>query len=136
MNPRLFVSDTDGALYSDNGKWAAPHDSLVRPVYRRHYADISNTAELRATLRAGPYAWPGGYPLYFITDDGAALSFDSVRDNLRIVTESIRDGARGYPSDGWRVVACAVNYEDGGLYCDDTGARIESAYAEPDESES
>jgi hypothetical protein len=33
-------------------------------------------------------------------------------------------------NDGWRVVACDTNWEDGELYCDHSGERIESAYAE------
>jgi hypothetical protein len=33
-------------------------------------------------------------------------------------------------NDGWRVIGCDVNWEDPSLYCDHTGARIPSAYAE------
>jgi hypothetical protein len=82
--------------------------------------------DLKNQLRSGPFAWPGGYPLYFITDDGAALSFNAVRENLRSVIWSIRHGV----NDGWRVVGCDVNWEDPKLFCDHTGNRIESAYAE------
>ena len=85
-----------------------------------------STLDLKNALRSGPFAWPGGYPLYFITDDGAALSFDAVRENLRPVIWSIRNGV----NDGWRVVGCDVNWEDASLFCDHTGNRIESAYAE------
>jgi hypothetical protein len=35
-------------------------------------------SELKSILRAGPYAWPGGYPQYFIAGDGNALSFAAV----------------------------------------------------------
>ena len=84
------------------------------------------TRNLKEALRSGPFAWPGCYPLYFITSDGAALSFDAVRENLRSVIWSIRHGV----NDGWRVVGCDVNWEDASLYCDHTGARIPSAYAE------
>lgn len=73
-----------------------------------------------------PYAWPGGYPRYFITLDGAALSFKSALKNIDLVVDSIRENS----NDGWQVIACEVNWEDAGLYCDDTGERIESAYAE------
>jgi hypothetical protein len=85
-----------------------------------------STLDLKNALRSGPFAWPGGYPLYFITDDGAALSFNAVRENLRSVLWSIRNGV----NDGWRVVGCDVNWEDASLYFDHTGARIPSAYAE------
>ena len=30
---------------------------------------------------ANPYAWLGGYPRYFITSDGAALSFKTAQEN-------------------------------------------------------
>lgn len=30
--------------------------------------------DLKAHLEADKYAWPGGYPLFFITSDGAARS--------------------------------------------------------------
>ena len=89
---------------------------------------IKNTKQLKAALRSGPYAWPGGYPLYFITSDGAALSFQAVRDNFRSVLWSIRHAV----NDGWRVVAIEVNWEDIDLYCDHTGEPIPAAYAEAD----
>jgi hypothetical protein len=84
------------------------------------------TKQLKTILRSGAYSWPGAYPLYFITSDGAALSFDSVRSNFRAVLWSVRHKV----NDGWRVVACDTNWEDGELYCDHSGERIESAYAE------
>jgi len=84
------------------------------------------TKELKTQLRAGEYAWPGGYPLFFITSDGESLSFEAVRDNLRSVIHSMRHKS----NDGWRVVGCDVNWEDASLYCDHTGKRIGSAYAE------
>ena len=84
------------------------------------------TKELKTQLRSGEYAWPGGYPLFFIADDGESLSFEAVRDNLRSVIHSMRHGV----NDGWRVVGCDVNWEDASLYCDHTGKRIGSAYAE------
>ncbi len=85
-----------------------------------------STKDLKAQLRFGAFAWPGGYPLFFITDDGAALSFDAVRENLRSVLWSIRHGV----NDGWRVIGCDVNWEDASLYCEHTGEKIPSAYGE------
>lgn len=85
---------------------------------------ITTTKQLKAALRTGPYAWPGGYPLYFIASDGAALSFQAVRDNFRSVLWSIRNKA----NDGWRVTAIDVNWED--ICCEHTGERIPSAYGE------
>ena len=64
----------------------------------------------------------GGYPLYYITSDGVVLSPQAVQENL----ELCRD-----PSDTqWHVIGADVNWEDTSLFCDHTGERIESAYAE------
>jgi len=90
---------------------------------------IHTTKDLKDAIRSGPYAWPGGYPLYFITSDGAALSFDAVRSEYRQVINSIRHRM----NDGWRIVACEINWEDSGLYCDHTGQRIQSAYGDDEE---
>lgn len=91
---------------------------------------IDTVADLDEILEQGPYAWPGGYPLYFVTADGAALSFETVRDEYDEVAEAITGDET---SGGWRVVAVAVNWEDPDLYDDHSGDRIESAYAEDDD---
>jgi len=100
--------------------------NMVRPKYRYHHRDIRTVAQFKATLRAGAYAWPGGYPLYFITSDGAALSFAAAREEYRNIIQSISDRA----NDDWRIVACDVNYEDTELYCDHSNTRIPSAYGD------
>lgn len=84
--------------------------------------------DIKRTLRNGKFAWPGGYPLYFITSDGAVLSFEAVRKRWRDVCEAHIIPA--WHNSGWRIVACEINWEDPALYCDETGERIESAYAE------
>lgn len=87
---------------------------------------IKTVADLKRALKDGPYAWPGGYPIYFITDDGAALAFDTVKKNFKRIASSVKNKDR----DGWRVVAADINWENGDLTDDHTGKRIESAYAE------
>lgn len=120
----LFVPSGEGCLYDTRAVgWSGR--APVRPVYERHYPAINDTHELRASLRAGEWVWPGGYPMYFVTADGAALSFDGVRENYRLISQSIRDGSIG---DGWHVVGCEVNWEDDDLYCDHSGNRIPCAY--------
>ena len=121
----LFVSSSDGGLY-DTRKPAWNAQPPLRATYQRTFEQITNTLELRATIRNGGFAWPGGYPIYFICSDGAALSFETVRANLKSICDSIRTKS----NDGWQVVACAINYEDGQLTDEHTGKRIESAYAE------
>lgn len=88
--------------------------------------NINSISDFRKAMRGGKYAWPGGYPLYFITSDGGALSFDAAKRELRNILESIA----GNLNDGWRVVALDINWEDAELYCEHTGTKIESAYAE------
>jgi hypothetical protein len=109
LKPQFFAQ-SDGSLFrfdrtlSDAARTnqSAVSGRVIRENFSRHYRDIKTGAQLRATLRAGQYAWPGGYQLYFVTDDGAALSFASVRENLRQVLYSIRHKL----NDGWRVIAC------------------------------
>jgi hypothetical protein len=123
----LFVSSCDGALYDTR----IPHWSSLPPLranYSRGMREIASTADLKAALRNGEYAWPGGYPLYFLASDGEALSFDSVRENLRQILDAIQER----DNSGWRVVGVDVNYEDAELYCAHSGKRIPSAYAEDD----
>lgn len=83
--------------------------------------------DVKAALRSGPYAWPGGYPLYFVTADGAVLSFAAVRERFREVCADML-GMSALAQ--WRIVGLDVNWENPELFCDHTGARIESAYAE------
>jgi hypothetical protein len=87
---------------------------------------INSISDFRAAMRNGQYAWPGGYPLYFVTSDGCALSFETVKKELRNVLDSIASRS----NDGWRVVAVDVNWEDDTLVCEHSGERIESAYAD------
>ena len=85
-----------------------------------------NTTELKQALRSGRYAWPGGYPTFFLMSDGAAICHDCARDNFRDIVEAIKS----HSHNGWRVEGHAINFEDAWLTCDDCGAFIESAYAE------
>jgi hypothetical protein len=88
-------------------------------------------AKIKQHLRNGQYAWPGGYPLYFTTNDGAALSFKAVREEWRSVVEAhILDAKYLNMRSSWLLAGVEINYEDNELYCDHTGERIESAYGE------
>lgn len=109
--------------------WAA--QKPLRVSYRATRATIRNTAELKATLRAGQYAWPGGYPIHLQTSDGGVLHLSCARESLREILESIK----GQANDGWRVDGAFVNWENPNLYCDHCGDRCESAYAEDGEED-
>lgn len=97
--------------------------------------EIKTISDFRKAIRNGPYAWPGGYPLYFVMADGEALSFAAAKAERRAIIEAISDKAKGYPNNGWVPAALDINYEDGELYCAHTNERIESAYAEPEKVE-
>ena len=94
------LSVFDGNLYRGN--------DCIRGGYAVHNRRIETVAEFKATLRAGRYAWPGGYTLVFITSDGQALSYRSAEENCRLIMEAIRDR----DNSGWRVVGCVVDDED------------------------
>jgi hypothetical protein len=73
-------------------------------------ADQPETEELPA------YAWPGGYPLFYLDSENNVLC-PTCANKLDMST-----GVTEYD----------VNWEDNTLYCDDCSARIESAYGEED----
>lgn len=86
-------------------------------------------SQLRAHFYKGharPYAWPGGYPLFYLTTDGGTLCPTCTTKERRQIFRSTHEQAR----DGWTIAAVDVNWEDPALYCDHCGQRIESAYAE------
>lgn len=99
------------------------HDTCetLRENFQRHHRLIETGQDLRATLRAGPVAWPGGYTLYFGTSDGAALCFNCVRSNLYSVLDSIRTGC----ADGWRVSFLINSAEcDESAHCDNCNSNL------------
>lgn len=120
-----FVSECDGSLIRlSDGK-------VLRPLYSRPFRDIDNSHELRATIRNGPYAWPGGYPLFLLFSDGATLCFKCAESEYFSLAYSMKHRR----NDGWRVVACDINYEDDSMYCAHCGTRIEPAYERDDDHE-
>lgn len=60
--------------------------------------------DIKKVLRQGAYAWPGGYPIYYVTRDGAALCPHCVRSNWnQVVYDHLHKC-----STGWRVEACGI----------------------------
>jgi hypothetical protein len=88
---------------------------------------IKTISDFRRAIRNGPYAWPGGYPLFFVMADGESLSFQAARENRRSILDALAHRTRD-----WLPVAFVTNWEDPDLTCVHTGERIESAYAEDD----
>jgi len=82
--------------------------------------------ELMEDLRQGEFTSLGGYPLFFLTEDGGTLHPRCVREEIWTVARATRDGYE----KSWCVVAHDVNWEDPSMICDHCNERIESAYAE------
>lgn len=121
----LFVS-FDGNMYDTRDtEWS--RKTPLRTKHVSHCLSVSNMHDLKACLRAGDTTNVGAYPLFFITGSGDALSFDSVRDNLKQVIAAYATGDKD-----WCVVGCQVNYEDVDLCCAHSGRRIPAAYNDVD----
>lgn len=84
-------------------------------------------AQFGRELKAGAYAWPGGYPKYFVASDCAALCFECAKKEARLITSALRENDT---RSGWCVIGVEVNWEDSCLICAHCSQRIESAYAE------
>jgi hypothetical protein len=71
------------------------------------------------------FAWPGGYPVFFMCEDNGVLCPACVNENRKLIDVAERDQDKQ-----WNVVATGINYEDDSLYCDHCNKQIESAYGE------
>lgn len=71
------------------------------------------------------YAWPGGYPIYYLMQDGETMCPKCANENRHL-----DEGAQDH--SGWHVVGQDINWEDPEMFCCHCNERIESAYAEPD----
>jgi hypothetical protein len=92
---------------------------------------INTVSEFDQALEQGPFAWPGGYPCFFLCTDGEALSFDAAKENAELIREALESNDR---NSSWHVAGFDINWEDTDLYCAHTNEKIQSAYGE-DEAE-
>jgi len=86
---------------------------------------IAVLRKVKEAIRNG-YAWPGGYPLYIVMEDGEALSIEAAKAEFKLVAHATLFAQR----DGWQAAGVDINYEDTELYCAHTNKQIESAYGE------
>lgn len=107
------------------------HLHPTRKNYFSQHSHISTLSDLKATLRAGPYTWPGRYPMFFYMSDNEAMCFKCAREEFKNIGYSINHKM----NDGWEIVGCEINYEDVDLTCCNCYDPIESAYGE-DENDS
>jgi hypothetical protein len=80
--------------------------------------------QLARELVSQPLAWPGLYPRYAVTSDAAPLCHACCRSEQAQIATSTG-------SDGWQVIALAVNWEDTSLRCSHCDTTIPSAYGSP-----
>ena len=66
------------------------------------------------------YAWPGGYPIFYVTKDCGVLCPKCSNENKELTKD--KDDPQ------WFIVDYDVNWEDESLYCDNCNEKIESAY--------
>lgn len=75
------------------------------------------------------YAWPGGYPMYLVMNDGGALCMDCAREEYRqIAHDTVKEW-----KTGWDCAGADVNWEDTTLICDHCNERIGAACGEEEE---
>ena len=85
------------------------------------------------------YAWPGGYPIYYLTGDNATICpkcANRVENEYRL--ELLGDMCNWCIDPEYDPMSFVdelpkyadVNYEDDNKYCEDCGQRIECAYGE------
>jgi hypothetical protein len=80
------------------------------------------------------YAWPGGYPVYYLAADGEVICPECANANLAQIDGAIKAGPRsGW--DDWRLVASDVNYEDAHMTCAHCNKGIPCAYLSEEEWE-
>lgn len=87
---------------------------------------IETISDLRKAYRIGKYVWPGGYPTFFMCDNGDALCWDCAKHNRRDIVSDVATAT----DTGWRVAGLTINYEEPDLTCDHCHTLIPSAYGD------
>ena len=62
------------------------------------------------------YAWPGGYPIFYVTKDCGVLCPECANKNKELTKDN--------DEPQWFIVDCDINYEDESLYCDNCNEKI------------
>ena len=80
------------------------------------------------------WAWPGGYPIIYITDDGATLCPACANGKNGSLASENANEVHGYRC-GWQIEGYDVFYEGPPEICAHCGIEIESAYGDHDATE-
>ena len=131
MKPEVtYVFEAMGMFYMKHPQVSAPVDAdlsaLVEELTRSGYTNVTLLRKEWAK-----WAWPGGYPIFYVCRDGGVLCPDCANDNIEMTADP------GAERD-WTIDAADINYEDKFLTCDHCNKFIESACGEdepPDDSD-
>jgi hypothetical protein len=115
----FFVSSTDGHLY-DTRKPDWHKLPPVRSCYQWASRAIEDTVTLKGAMRQ-KFAWPGGYALFGVTRDGAALCMECMHKEWRQIVWDFLHNA----STGWRItgIDATCNCDEAPI-CDHCGKDI------------
>ena len=110
-------------MVSESGDLVALDDfRVIREKYSYHFREIKNVRQFHSSLRAGKYAWPGGYELFFCIA-GDSICWDWVKENLNRERENVRQ---------YSAVLCGSHEtEPEQFFCCDCNKDL-SAYTEED----
>ena len=90
-----------------------------------------NTREIKTAIR-NPYAFPGGYALTLIMEDGETLCLDCARAEFRQIVQAAKDAERGSTGGGWRAVGVDIHWEGPPLFCAHCNRELPSEYGDPE----
>ena len=69
-------------------------------VWRNYRYDMTRGADIAKYIARKRYAWPGGYELFAVTDDGGVLCHNCCKSEFAQIVSAC-------PGDGWNVEAFA-----------------------------
>lgn len=113
-------SETTGALHTVTMN--APVGTSIEAL--RYEAEMSGYRDPELShMSWEKWAWPGGYPIYYVCKDGGILCPDCANKEIALTSDPDAD-------DQWNIVDLDINYEDPHLTCDHCNKFIGSAYAD------
>ena len=93
-----------------------------KSLTKGHMTVQSSSLRFADQTAKSPYAFPGGYPKFAVTSDGACLCPSCCKTERELIGTATGD-------DGWCVIGIDLNFEDDSLFCDHCSGKIECAYA-------
>tara|TARA_Y100001951_G_C11192885_1_gene212572 strand:- start:71 stop:457 length:387 start_codon:yes stop_codon:yes gene_type:complete len=106
------------------------HPPGFLPFSKWRYTMNKNKYAITSNGELITYAWPGGYPVIYLTEDSGVLCPDCA--NGKNDSEAYLDidgrGRNGLKDPQWEICAADVHWEGDPIPCDHCNAEIESAY--------